>query len=61
MAEARSDQKLAAIITSAANPSIASSIFLLISLAINTPVAPRAVNPHVKQVAIRACKTGWSF
>jgi hypothetical protein len=55
---ARSDQKLAAIMTPAANPSIASSSLRLTFFVPNTSAAPSAVNPHVKHVAMRACTTG---
>lgn len=37
---------------------IKSSTLRLISLAKNTQAAPRAVTPHVNNVAKRACKTG---
>jgi hypothetical protein len=56
MLGARRDQKLAAIITPAAKPSIASRTFLFIVLKKNTIAAPRAVTPQVKRVAIRACR-----
>ena len=52
------DQKLAAIITPAANPSIASRTFLSSSLKKITRAAPAAVMNHVKRPAIRACCTG---
>jgi hypothetical protein len=60
-AGASKDQKLAAIMTPPAKPSIPSSIFLLTSLARNTVAAPSAVKPQVKHVATRACRMGWKF
>ncbi len=60
IAGARSDQKLAAIMTPAAKPSIASRSFRGTFLVPNTRAAPSAVIPHVKSVAINACKTGVS-
>ena len=58
MAGASSDQKLAAIMTPAANPSIASSSLRGTFLVPNTSAAPSAVIPHVKHVARSACTTG---
>ncbi len=58
MAGASSDQKLAAIITPAAKPSIVSSSLRLTVRVRKTVAAPRAVMPQVKPVASRACKTG---
>ena len=58
IAGARSDQKLAAIMTPAANPSIASSSLRGTFLVPNTSDAPSAVIPHVKHVARSACRTG---
>jgi len=58
IAGANKDQKLAAIITPAANPSIPSRIFLLTSLKKNTRPAPAAVIPQVKRPAAKACSTG---
>ena len=49
MAGASSDQKLAAIMTPAAKPSIASSSLRLTVLKKKTTAAPRAVTPQVKQ------------
>jgi len=57
---AKSDQKLAAIMTPAANPSMASSSLRSTFFVPNTSDAPSAVNPHVKHVARRACTTGGS-
>ena len=54
----RSDQKLAAIITPAANPSIESSSLRLTFFVPKTSAAPAAVIPHVNNVAMSACKTG---
>ena len=54
-----SDQKLAAIITPAANPSIELSTLLLIDLKKNTMAAPKAVTPQVKSVAKSARSTGF--
>lgn len=48
------DQKDAAIITPALNPSTVSKIFLFISLKKQTIKAPNAVIPQVKVVAINA-------
>jgi len=53
-----SDQKLAAIMTPAANPSIESSTFLLIPLKKNTSAAPKAVTNQVNRVAKKALHTG---
>ncbi|TXT41710.1 MAG: hypothetical protein FD137_2673 [Spirochaetes bacterium] len=53
MAGARRDQKLAAIMTPAANPSMASKTRRLMVLKKNTRAAPRAVRPQVKRVAKR--------
>ena len=58
MAGASSDQKLAAIITPPANPSIVSSSRRLKVRVRNTVAAPRAVRPQVKPVASSACTTG---
>ena len=58
MAGTSNDQKLAASMIPAANPNIASRIFLSNFFKPNTKAAPNAVNDHVKIVAIRACKTG---
>ena len=55
---ASSDQKLAAIITPAANPSDKSSSRRWTDLVKKTTDAPRAVTPHVKSVANKACVTG---
>jgi hypothetical protein len=55
---ARSDQKLAAIMTPAANPSIASSALRGTFFAPNTSAAPSAVSPHVNIVATSACTIG---
>ena len=60
IAGASSDQKLAAIMMPAANPSMASSSRLLTSRVRKTPAAPSAVTPQVKRVARRACVTGAS-
>ncbi len=59
MAGFKRDQKLAAIITPAAKPSIVSSAFLFSDLKKKTTEAPRAVTPHVKQVAKKAMKIGF--
>jgi hypothetical protein len=53
-------QKLAAIITPAAKPSMLSKTFLFIFLKKNTTEAPKAVTNHVKQVASSACIMGLS-
>ena len=58
MAGARSDQKLAAIMTPAAKPSMLSSIFRFTFLVIKTTAAPRAVKNHVNNVPDSACSTG---
>ena len=58
IAGAKSDQKLAAIITPAAKPSEASRNLRLTVLVRNTTAAPSAVTPHVKSVATSACITG---
>ena len=50
-----SDQKEAAIMTPAANPSIASIKLLFTFLNMNTTQAPSAVINHVKVVAIKTC------
>jgi len=50
MAGAKRDQKLAAIITPAAKPSMASSKLLEGSLLRKTAAAPRAVSAQVKRV-----------
>lgn len=55
---ASNDQKLAAIITPAAKPSIESMNFRLTVFVKKTSAAPSAVTPHVKRVAISACLTG---
>jgi hypothetical protein len=55
---ARSDQKLAAIMTPAANPSIASSTLRGTFFVPNTSAAPSAVSPHVNSVARSACTIG---
>ena len=54
IAGASSDQKLAAIITPPAKPSIASSSLRLTSPVVNTAAAPNAVTPHVNKVANNA-------
>ena len=56
----RSDQNDAAIITPAANPNIASIIFLLIFLKKKTMAAPSIVILQVNKVAIKACKAGFN-
>jgi hypothetical protein len=58
MEGASSDQKLAAIMTPAANASIASSSLRSTCLVPNTSAAPRAVTPQVNVVARSACNTG---
>jgi hypothetical protein len=55
---ASSDQKLAAIMTPAANASIASSSLRSTCLVPNTSAAPSAVTPQVNVVARSACNTG---
>ena len=52
------DQKLAAIITPAANPSIVFKTFRLTFLKKKTVEAPSAVTNHVKSVAKRAISAG---
>jgi hypothetical protein len=52
------DQKLAAIITPAANPNIELRIFWFIDLKKNTVEDPNAVKNQVKIVAPSASKTG---
>jgi hypothetical protein len=61
IAGARSDQKLAAIITPEAKPSIKFNILLLIVLKKKTIDAPRAVKNQVNNVAIRACNVCGKF
>jgi hypothetical protein len=51
---ARSDQKLAATMTSAAKPKEASKYLRLTVFVKKTTAAPTAVKPHVKSVAIKA-------
>jgi hypothetical protein len=58
MAGASKDQKLAAIITPAANPSIITSALRLTCLWKSTPAAPRAVSPQVNRVASKAWRIG---
>jgi hypothetical protein len=58
MAGAKSDQKLAAIITPAANPNIAFNTLMLISLKKKTRDAPRAVTNQVNNPANKASRTG---
>ena len=58
MAGARSDQKLAAIMTPAAKPREVSSTLLLGFLRVKTMVAPKATMDQVKHVASRAWSTG---
>jgi hypothetical protein len=55
MEETRSDQKLAVIITPAANPSIPSRIFWSTLFVRKTDAATNAVRNHVKAVTARAC------
>jgi hypothetical protein len=55
---ASSDQKLAAIMTPAANASIASRSLRSTYLVPNTSAAPSAVTPQVNVVARNACNTG---
>lgn len=55
---ARSDQKLAAIMTPAANPSRPSMTLCLIFLKKKTRDAPKAVAPQVKRVASKAWRKG---
>jgi hypothetical protein len=59
IAGANSDQKLAAIITPAAKPSMASRTFLLMVLKKKTTPAPAAVTAQVKQVANSAWMMGF--
>ena len=61
MAGARSDQKLAAIITPAPKPSMILSTFLFTSRKKKTTAAPRAVMAQVKRVARSPCTTGFMF
>src|SRR5512134_1761817 len=56
MAGLSNDQKLAAIMTPAVNPSEASSALGLTSLKKKTAPAPMAVSAHVKVVAASACQ-----
>jgi hypothetical protein len=58
MAGFKSDQKLAAIMTPAAKPSIALSTFLLIDLKKKTMAEPNAVTNHVNIVARKANNIG---
>ena len=58
---ANKDQKLAAIITPAAKPSIRLKNFRFMFLKKKTRDAPRAVTPHVKSVPKSANKTGFIF
>jgi hypothetical protein len=58
MAGSKRDQKLAAIITPAAKPSMPSSSRRFISLNKKTAAAPRAVTPQVKHVARSAWRMG---
>ena len=58
MEGASSDQKLAAIMTPAANASIASRSLRLTFLVPNTSDAPSAVTPQVNIVAKNACNRG---
>ena len=58
MAGANNDQKLAAIITPAAKPSIEFKTFCSIFLKKKTIDAPKAVTPHVNKAAINASNTG---
>jgi hypothetical protein len=53
--ETRSDQKLAVIITPAANPSIPSRIFWSTFFVRKTDAASNAVRNHVNAVAAKAC------
>jgi hypothetical protein len=55
---ASSDQKLAAIMTPAANPSERSSSRRCTVFVKNTTAAPIAVTPHVNRVANKAWVTG---
>jgi len=58
IAGASRDQKLAAVITPAAKPSIPSRTLRFTVLNTKTRPAPAAVTPHVKQVASKACRIG---
>jgi hypothetical protein len=58
MEGASSDQKLAAIMTPAAKPSIASKSLRLTFLVPNTSAAPSAVIPHVNSVAKAPARPG---
>ena len=58
MPGAKSDQKLAAIITPAAKPNMESISFLFTSLVKKTRAAPAAVTAQVKRVAMNAWETG---
>src|SRR5690606_9196088 len=58
MAGLSSDQKLAAIMIPAVNPSEASSARRLTSLKKKTTAAPTAVSPQVKIPAASACQAG---
>ncbi len=58
MAGFNNDQKLAAIITPDAKPSIELSTTLLMDLKKNTSAAPSAVTPQVKRVANKARSIG---
>ena len=58
IAGARSDQKLAAIMTPAAKPSIESRSLRGTFLVPNTIAAPHAVIPLVNNVTRNACKIG---
>ena len=58
MAGDKSDQKLAAIITPPVKPREASSNFRFADLKKKTNPAPIAVNIHVNNPAIKACKIG---
>ena len=61
MAGDNSDQKEAAIITPAAEPNIASNIFLFMFLKNITRPAPRAVIEKVNIQAIKACNMGFKL
>lgn len=58
IAGAKSDQKLAAIITPPAKPSMPSINFWLTFLVVNTKAAPKAVIPQVNNDASSACTNG---
>ena len=60
MAGCKSDQKLAAIITPAANPSMEFNILRFVFLKKITVAEPSAVTNHVPNVAIRAIHTGFN-